>query len=148
MQAADLLELRDDLKREEQQKTTQNGQNPAAMTSFQQLRQQRHNQFITELKSRLQRLISTNTIHPRPDQVYLFGSRARGDWDGHSDTDLLVVAATRKLANQWVDLLLDAERGADVVGLDQEGWKQLPQHTNVIWRHVARDAQPLLEPEA
>lgn len=100
MQAADLLELRDDLKREDQQQTTQNGQNPAVMTSFQQLRQQRHNQFITELKSRLQKLISKDTTSPKPDQVYLFGSRARGDWDGHSDTDLLVVATTRQLADQ------------------------------------------------
>jgi predicted nucleotidyltransferase len=31
----------------------------------------------------------------RPDQVWLFGSRARGDWDGLSDVDLLVVAAER-----------------------------------------------------
>ncbi len=93
------------------------------MTSFQQLRQQRHNQFITELKSKLQRLISKDTNTPKPDQIYLFGSRARGDWDGHSDTDLLVVATSQQIADQWVDALLDAGLGTDVVGLDQEGWR-------------------------
>ena len=102
MQAADLLELRDDLEGRTN-KNTAEWVKLVVMTSFQQLRQQRHNQFITELKSRLQRLISKDTTHPKPDQIYLFGSRARGDWDGHSDTDLLVVAATRQLADQWVD---------------------------------------------
>ena len=33
----------------------------------------------------------------------------------------------------------------DVIGLDQEAWHNLPNHPSVIWRHVARDAQPLLE---
>ena len=28
-------------------------------------------------------------------QIYLFGSRARGDWDGLSDTDLIVVSDTK-----------------------------------------------------
>ena len=51
------------------------------MTSFQDLRQRRHAQWLTELKQ----------------QIYLFGSRARGDWDGLSDTDLLVVADSNGL---------------------------------------------------
>ena len=37
--------------------------------------------------------------------VYLFGSRARGDWDGFSDTDLLAVAATQELAEKQADHL-------------------------------------------
>ena len=31
---------------------------------------------------------------------YLFGSRARGDWDGLSDTDLLVVSDTKAEADE------------------------------------------------
>ena len=62
-----------------------------------------------------------------------------------SDTDLLVVAQTTRAAEHWVDRLLEQGLAQDVIGLDREAWQQLPQHSSVIWRHVARDAQPLLE---
>ena len=78
-------------------------------------------------------------------QVYLFGSRARGDWDGLSDTDLLVVSDTKTEAEEWADLLLDSGIAQDVIGMDREAWAQLPNHPSVIWRHVARDAMALLE---
>ena len=99
------------------------------MTSFQDLRQRRHAQWLTELKQ----------------QIYVFGSRARGDWDGLSDTDLLVVADSKGEAERWADQLIDGGVAQDVIGLDQEAWHNLPNHPSVIWRHVARDAQPLLE---
>ena len=74
--------------------------------------------------------VLNNQAEPAP-QVYLFGSRARGDWDWFSDTDLL----------------LDHGVAQDVIALDQEAWRQLPDHPSVIWRHVARDAVSLLEQE-
>ena len=113
------------------------------MNSFQALRERRHAQWLTQLKQQLWEVVNRQT-EPAP-QIYLFGSRARGDWDGFSDTDLLVVAATKEAANHWVDLLLDHGVAQDVIGLDQEAWMQLPDHPSVIWRHVARDAVSLLE---
>jgi len=117
------------------------------ITSFQQLRAQRHAQWLAALKARIHTLLEAEPLGdpPRPDQIYLFGSRARGDWDGLSDTDLLVVAQTTRAAEHWVDRLLEQGLAQDVIGLDREAWQQLPQHSSVIWRHVARDAQPLLE---
>ena len=122
------------------------------ITSFQQLRQQRHTQWLATLKQRINALLEadpTDNEWPgslvRPDQIYLFGSRARGDWDGLSDTDLLVVARSTREAERWADRLLDQGVAQDVIGLDRDAWQQLPQHRSVIWRHVARDAQPLLE---
>ena len=84
-------------------------------------------------------------VSARPDQIYLFGSRARGDWDGLSDTDLLVVAENTATAEHWADQLLDYGVAQDAIGLDRKAWHHLPQHTSVIWRNVARDALPLLE---
>lgn len=122
------------------------------ITSFQQLRQQRHTQWLATLKQRINALLEadpTDNEWPgslaRPDQIYLFGSRARGDWDGLSDTDLLVVARSTREAERWADRLLDQGVAQDVISLDRDAWQQLPQHSSVIWRHVARDAQPLLE---
>ena len=118
----------------------------AAVTSFQALRQQRHAQWLAELKQRINQVLvsSPPSSTVRPDQIYLFGSRARGNWDGLSDTDLLVVAESRAAAEQWADQLLAHGVAQDVIGLDRMAWQQLPEHPSVIWRNVARDAQPLL----
>ena len=128
------------------------------ITSIQQLRQQRHAQWLAGLKERINALLDAEPVDAeepsqagksdpmvRPDQIYLFGSRARGDWDGLSDTDLLVVARNTHEAERWADRLLEQGLAQDAIGLDREAWRQLPQHSSVIWRHVARDAQPLLE---
>ena len=106
------------------------------------LRTQRHAQWLRALRLSLQDLLEPSL--ERPDQIYLFGSRARGDWDGLSDTDLLVVAANKHLADTWVDQVLDSGLAEDVIGLDREAWAQLPQSNSVVWRNAAKVAIPLL----
>ena len=117
------------------------------MTSLQKLRQQWHAQWLCDLQQRIDDLLGQSVpgVNARPDQIYLFGSRARGDWDGLSDTDLLVVAESTATAEQWADQLLDHGVAQDAIGLDREAWQDLPQHASVIWRNVARDALPLLK---
>ena len=117
------------------------------MTSFRQLRQQRHGAWLAELKRQLGEVLDAETER-RPEQIYLFGSRARGDWDGLSDTDLLVVGSSTSDAELWVNLLLDRGLAQDVIGMDHEAWMELPAHPSAIWRGVARDAQPLLEKQS
>jgi predicted nucleotidyltransferase len=115
------------------------------MTSLGELRQQRHALWLANLKQSLRTLVASQRgQRAEPDQIYLFGSRARGDWDGLSDTDLLVVSASRAEAENWADTLLEHGLAQDVIALDRTAWRQLPEHPSVIWRHVARDAQPLL----
>lgn len=119
------------------------------MTSLEELRQQRHARWLAELKTSINALLSSQSdaTGAKPDQIYLFGSRARGNWDGLSDTDLLVVSASKAAAERWADALMDHGLAQDVIALDREGWRQMPEHPSVIWRHVARDAQPLLDVE-
>lgn len=114
----------------------------ATTTSLADLRTQRHAQWLKELRLSLQDLVEPS--HEQPDQIYLFGSRARGDWDGLSDTDLLVVAANQDLADTWVDQVLDSGLAEDVIGLDREAWAQLPRSKSVVWRNAAKAAIPLL----
>lgn len=111
-------------------------------SSLADLRTQRHAQWLRELQLSLQELVEPSL--ERPDQIYLFGSRARGDWDGLSDTDLLVVAANKHMADSWVDQVLDSGLAEDVIGLDREAWAQLPKSTSVVWRNAAKVAIPLL----
>lgn len=112
------------------------------MSSLASLRIQRHAQWLRELRLSLQELVEHSL--ERPDQIYLFGSHARGDWDGLSDTDLLVVAASKHEAERWVDELLDSGLAEDVIGLDREAWAQLPRSKSVVWRNAAKAAIPLL----
>jgi len=80
-----------------------------SLTPFEILRQKRHAAWLTDLTTRLEQLVaSSDSADQGPLEILLFGSRARGDWDGLSDTDLLVIAADKQQASLWVDRLLDA----------------------------------------
>ena len=114
-------------------------------TSFEILRQQRHAAWLADLTTRLEQLItSSDSADTGTLEILLFGSRARGDWDGLSDTDLLVVAAEKQQASLWVDRLLDAGLAQDVVAFDQTSWQELGDSPSPYWRSVKSQAIPLL----
>ena len=77
-------------------------------------------------------------------EVWLFGSRARGDWDGRSDTDLLVLADDREVAEALADTLLDSGCGADVIGLSRANWDAKAMADSPYWRSIHRQARQLL----
>ena len=114
-------------------------------TPFQILRQQRHAAWLADLTTRLEQLItSSDSAETGTLEILLFGSRARGDWDGLSDTDLLVVAAEKQQASLWVDRLLDAGLAQDVLAFDQTSWQELGDSPSPYWRSVKSQAIPLL----
>ena len=114
-------------------------------THFEILRQQRHAAWLADLTTRLVQLVaSSDSADTGPLEILLFGSRARGDWDGLSDTDLLVVAAAKQQASLWVDHLLDAGLAQDVLAFDQPSWQELGDSPSPYWRSVKSQAIPLL----
>ena len=75
------------------------------------------------MRSQLEAVVQNyQMIDQQPDQIWLFGSRARGDWDGYSDTDLVVVAEHQVQAARWVDHWIDAGVVADVIAMDRKAW--------------------------
>jgi len=52
-----------------------------------------------------------DTLGPSDCSVWLFGSLARGDWDGFSDIDLLVVGTNQDAAERAADQLIAALEG-------------------------------------
>ena len=116
------------------------------MNRLGQLRQLRHQQWLAQLRQGLEAVVlaDEHLDRQRPDQIYLFGSRARGDWDGLSDTDLLVVAATQAGADDWANSVMESGLAEDVISLTRQAWSELPNSPSLIWRRVAQDAQPLL----
>ena len=114
-------------------------------TSFETLRQQRHAAWLADLTTRLEQLVaSSDSADTGPLEILLFGSRARGDWDGLSDTDLLVVAAENQQASLWVNRLLNAGLAQDVMAFDQTSWQALAASPSPYWRSVKSQAIPLL----
>lgn len=113
-------------------------------TPFELLRQQRHAAWLADLTTRLEQLVaSTDDPAKGPLEILLFGSRARGDWDGLSDTDLLVVAPQKQKADLWADRLLDTGLAQDVVAFDETSWQELAASPSPYWRSVKSQAIPL-----
>ncbi|MFN6338330.1 MAG: nucleotidyltransferase domain-containing protein [Cyanobacteriota bacterium] len=80
--------------------------------------------------------------HPGANRcgVWLFGSLARGDWDGFSDTDLLVVAANQHEAERAADQLDKALVGEDVLAIDQARWEAMDHSPSPHWRAIRAQA--------
>jgi len=89
----------------------------------------------------IRRLRERLTQWPDLDGAWLFGSVARGDADGESDIDLLIVA--HDLQAPDLHSLL-AQLQADV-----RSWTgndlQLVEHTPTSWRKLVRSKNPLVE---
>ncbi|WP_225322873.1 nucleotidyltransferase domain-containing protein [Synechococcus sp. RSCCF101] len=116
------------------------------MTSrFAALRERRHTLWLRHLRDQLHALVQVRTMASEPPEaIWLFGSRARGDWDGWSDTDLIVVAEREATAQWWADVILEAGLAQDVLAMTRERWQALPASPSAIWQAVARDAVLLL----
>ena len=116
----------------------------ASVSPLQQLRDRRHRGWLTALHQQLGEALASDQADPSLWAIYLFGSRARGDWDGFSDTDLLVVGCDQPLAERLAERLRSAGIGDDVVAMDQSRWSQLAADPSPYWSGVARDALRLV----
>jgi predicted nucleotidyltransferase len=111
---------------------------------FQRLRRQHQERFELALRERVRASLAATPLETAGSvEVLLFGSRARGDWDGCSDTDLLVVADTQQQAEAVADALLGAGLGADVVALSRGRWQTMASSDSPHWRRICREARPL-----
>lgn len=78
--------------------------------------------------------------------VLLFGSLARGDWDGFSDVDLLAIASTQAQASHLAEALLSAGLADDVIALSEARWRELQASGDPYWAAIGRDALALDPP--
>jgi uncharacterized protein len=109
-----------------------------SLSPFERLRQREHARRLAELRQRLQQVLG-----PADCSVWLFGSQARGDWDGYSDTDLLVVAADAAAAEQWADQLRRSLVGDDVLAVSSDSWQAMAGSPSPHWRTIRRQALQL-----
>jgi predicted nucleotidyltransferase len=101
--------------------------------------------FEIALRERVQASLAHAATEGAGDvEVLLFGSRARSDWDGFSDADLLVVAGSQEQADRLADALLGAGLGADVIALSQARWQAMANSDSPHWRSIHQQARLLL----
>lgn len=123
------------------------------LSTLQRLRQGVQQRFEADLLARVRGVMAAaasggDACGSGSYEVWLFGSRARGDWDGRSDTDLLVVADSQEVAEALVDTLLDAGCGADVIGLSRASWGAMATSDSPHWRNIHQQARQLLRMDA
>ena len=109
------------------------------MTSLAAIRERQRSMRLAHLRQGIAPLVSA---FPEA-RVLLFGSFARGDWDGCSDVDMLSVAPSQEQASELADALLSAGLGDDVIALSESRWQQLQGGGDPYWTAIARDALPL-----
>ena len=78
--------------------------------------------------------------------LWLFGSWARGDWDGFSDVDVLAVAPNRDQASGLADAVLRHGMADDVLALTEQEWQERQNGNDPYWRAIGRDAVRLSAP--
>lgn len=69
--------------------------------------------FDSEVDALKQIALSLSAL-PETEKVFFFGSRSRGDFDGSSDMDILVVISDIKAKNRVISALHDIELEYDV----------------------------------
>ena len=114
------------------------------LSTLQRLRQGVQQRFEADLLELLQGALAVPALGLGRYEVWLFGSRARGDWDGRSDTDLLVVADSQEVADGLADALLDVCCGADVIALSRASWDAMATSELPHWRSIDKQARQLL----
>ena len=116
----------------------------ASVSPLQHLRDRHHKDWLTALQHQLGQALASEQVDSALWAIHLFGSRARGDWDGFSDTDLLVVGCDQSLADRLAERLCSSGIRDDVVAMDQSRWSQLDAEPSPYWCGVARDARRLV----
>jgi uncharacterized protein len=85
--------------------------------------------------------------------LWLFGSKARGDFDSDSDIDLLIIVKRLDPKIRWrirataADCSLHHDVLFNTHIQVQEEWRKISRYAGTLWREIERDGIPLLQPE-
>jgi len=111
----------------------------AIESTFAPLRRRERERRIALLRQRLRDTLGTNDCSVwlySCGEAFGYGSLARGDWDGYSDIDLLVVGTNQDEAERAADQLIEALVGDDVLAMDQERWQAMAISPSPHWRAI------------
>lgn len=118
----------------------------AALSTLGRIRQARHESWLADLRRKTEEVGQACVNQGIGiEQVLLFGSRARGDFDGHSDIDLIAVGSTQQDAEAVADALADAHLGNDLIAMSRDSWQRKAGASQPTWRATFSEAIPLFQ---
>jgi uncharacterized protein len=103
---------------------------------------------LQEYAKRLTEFLGEDIRH-----FWLFGSKARGDFDDDSDIDVLIVlrhldpARRSVIRRMAARVSLDYDILINTHILEEAEWEKAVRFQGTIWREIERDGIPLLQPE-
>lgn len=118
----------------------------ATLSTLARIRQERFLDWLAEMRRQVQQVgVRCAARGIGIEAVMLFGSRARGDFDGHSDLDLIAVGTTSSDAEAVADALAEAYLGDDLIALSLDDWLGKARSSHSTWRAIHAEAIPLFE---
>lgn len=118
----------------------------ATLSTLARIRQERFLDWLAEMRRQVQQVGARCAAQGIGiEAVMLFGSRARGDFDGHSDLDLIAVGTTSSDAEAVADALAEAHLGDDLIALSLDDWQGKARSSHPTWRAIHAEAIPLFE---
>lgn len=116
----------------------------ATLSTLARIRQERFLDWLAEMRRQVQQVGARCAAQGIGiEAVMLFGSRARGDFDGHSDLDLIAVGTTSSDAEAVADALAEAHLGDDLIDLSLDDWQGKARSSHPTWRAIHAEAIPL-----
>ncbi len=106
------------------------------------IRRLKHAERLSDLRQKASSLL----VDQPGGSLWLFGSWARGDWDGFSDVDVLAIAPNRSQASGLADAVLRLGMADDVLALTDQEWQDRRNGDDPYWRAIGRDAVRLSPP--
>lgn len=111
-------------------------------STIHEIRRRKRKQRLRELR----RHAATALANQPNSSLWLFGSWARGDWDGYSDVDVLAVAPSSHEASGLANAVLELGMADDVLALSEQEWQARRNGDDPYWRAIGRDALLLSAP--
>ena len=90
--------------------------------SIKELKAIKHNEKLSLLRASVKEILHREKMEPQYGIV--FGSYARGEFNGFSDVDLIVVDHNRNQADRLACSILEQGLADDVLTLNSEEWNQ------------------------
>ena len=93
----------------------------------------------------------SQTINSNLVDIYLFGSKARGDFHADSDIDLLIIVNHLDSDSRWEirAIAADCSLQYDVLFnthiVEKARWDMMVQYQDTLWREVQRDSISLYQ---
>jgi len=111
--------------------------------SIKELKAKKHHEKLSLLRASVKEIVNREKMEPQ--YVILFGSYARGDFNGFSDVDMIVVDHNRDQANLLACSIQEQGLADDVLTLNSVEWNQKKKSDSFFWKSILKESICLYE---